>query len=134
MIDPAMCRPGRLDKLLYVDLPTADERAEIVRKMTRKVPHGSMAAVASSNVIQQMVVKLVWERLAQEGQSALISMDSFVQGYIRLSVSVWQRKIYEALRSKFAGLPVRTAKGMLVEDIDGADSTSCITGTLVIDL
>ncbi|TFK80300.1 AAA-domain-containing protein, partial [Polyporus arcularius HHB13444] len=36
MIDPAMCRPGRLDKLLYVDLPTADERAEIVRKMTRK--------------------------------------------------------------------------------------------------
>ncbi|TFK80305.1 AAA ATPase, partial [Polyporus arcularius HHB13444] len=37
MIDPAMCRPGRLDKLLYVDLPTADERAEIVRKMTRKV-------------------------------------------------------------------------------------------------
>ena len=40
MIDPAMCRPGRLDKLLYVDLPSADERAEIVRKMTRRVPLG----------------------------------------------------------------------------------------------
>ncbi|KAF9074945.1 ribosome biogenesis ATPase RIX7 [Rhodocollybia butyracea] len=38
MIDPAMVRPGRLDKLLYVDLPTPDERAEIVRTMTRKVP------------------------------------------------------------------------------------------------
>ena len=38
MIDPAMCRPGRLDKLLYVDLPSADERAEIIRTLTRKVP------------------------------------------------------------------------------------------------
>ena len=38
MIDPAMCRPGRLDKLLFVDLPAPDERAEIVRTMTRKVP------------------------------------------------------------------------------------------------
>ena len=40
MIDPAMCRPGRLDKLLYVDLPTADERVEIVRTMMRKLPLG----------------------------------------------------------------------------------------------
>src|ERR1700710_155587 len=37
MIDPAMCRPGRLDKLLYVDLPKADERGEIVRtNITRR--------------------------------------------------------------------------------------------------
>ena len=40
MIDPAMCRPGRLDKLLYVDLPSADERVEIVRTLIRKVPLG----------------------------------------------------------------------------------------------
>jgi ribosome biogenesis ATPase len=40
MLDPAMCRPGRLDKLLYVDLPAADERAEIVRTLLarRRVP------------------------------------------------------------------------------------------------
>ena len=38
MIDPAMCRPGRLDKLLYVDLPSAEERAEIVRTLMRRVP------------------------------------------------------------------------------------------------
>lgn len=41
MIDPAMCRPGRLDKLLYVDLPSADERVEIIRTVTRNVPLGS---------------------------------------------------------------------------------------------
>src|SRR5712671_8181143 len=40
MLDPAMCRPGRLDRLLYVDLPAPDERAEIVRTLIsrRRVP------------------------------------------------------------------------------------------------
>ncbi|KAI9334561.1 P-loop containing nucleoside triphosphate hydrolase protein [Obelidium mucronatum] len=38
MIDPAMLRPGRLDKTLYVDLPTADERFEILKTITRKTP------------------------------------------------------------------------------------------------
>jgi ribosome biogenesis ATPase len=30
MIDGAMLRPGRLDKLLYVPLPEADERLSIL--------------------------------------------------------------------------------------------------------
>ncbi|KZT19796.1 AAA-domain-containing protein [Neolentinus lepideus HHB14362 ss-1] len=38
MIDPAMCRPGRLDKLLYVDLPSAEERVEIIRTVSKKIP------------------------------------------------------------------------------------------------
>lgn len=33
MIDPAMVRPGRLDKLLYVDLPGPQEREEILRAL-----------------------------------------------------------------------------------------------------
>ncbi|KAJ1672532.1 Ribosome biogenesis ATPase rix7, partial [Spiromyces aspiralis] len=38
MIDPAMLRPGRLDKLLYVELPTAPERYEILRTLTKRTP------------------------------------------------------------------------------------------------
>ncbi|KAL4399760.1 Ribosome biogenesis ATPase Rix7 [Malassezia pachydermatis] len=38
MIDPAMCRPGRLDRLLYVDLPTSDERLDILRTLTKVSP------------------------------------------------------------------------------------------------
>lgn len=38
MIDPAMCRPGRLDKLLYVDLPNAGERLEILKTLSHKTP------------------------------------------------------------------------------------------------
>lgn len=47
MIDPAMCRPGRLDKLLYVDLPSAAERLEILRTLTKKTP------LADEQTIQQ---------------------------------------------------------------------------------
>lgn len=38
MIDPAMVRPGRLDKLLYVDLPTASERVDILKTHTTRTP------------------------------------------------------------------------------------------------
>lgn len=38
MIDPAMLRPGRLDKALYVDLPNALERFEILKTVSRKAP------------------------------------------------------------------------------------------------
>jgi ribosome biogenesis ATPase len=38
VIDPAMLRPGRLDKPLLVDLPTEDERFEILKTICRKSP------------------------------------------------------------------------------------------------
>lgn len=33
MIDPAMLRPGRLDKTLYIELPTAEERLDILQTL-----------------------------------------------------------------------------------------------------
>lgn len=38
MIDPAMLRPGRLDKLLYVPLPDFHGRLAILHALCRKVP------------------------------------------------------------------------------------------------
>lgn len=38
IIDPAMLRPGRLDKLLYVPLPTRDERQQILETQVKKLP------------------------------------------------------------------------------------------------
>lgn len=38
MIDPAMVRPGRLDKLLYVDLPSSSERIEILKTHMKRTP------------------------------------------------------------------------------------------------
>ena len=38
IIDPAMLRPGRLDKLLYVPLPNKEDKYSILKTLTRKVP------------------------------------------------------------------------------------------------
>lgn len=38
ILDPAMVRPGRLDKLLYVDLPNELERYEILKTQTKRTP------------------------------------------------------------------------------------------------
>ncbi|KAI5840274.1 P-loop containing nucleoside triphosphate hydrolase protein [Morchella snyderi] len=38
VIDPAMLRPGRLDKPLFVDLPTPAERVDILKTITKKCP------------------------------------------------------------------------------------------------
>ncbi len=38
IIDPAMTRPGRLDKLLYVRLPTAEDRFDILKALSKRTP------------------------------------------------------------------------------------------------
>ncbi|GMS83515.1 hypothetical protein PENTCL1PPCAC_5690, partial [Pristionchus entomophagus] len=35
MVDAAILRPGRLDKILFVDLPNQEDRADIIRKSTK---------------------------------------------------------------------------------------------------
>lgn len=40
IIDPAMMRPGRLETLLFVNLPNADERVEILQTLVRNLPIG----------------------------------------------------------------------------------------------
>lgn len=35
IIDPAILRPGRLDKILYVGLPSSSDREDILRAVTK---------------------------------------------------------------------------------------------------
>lgn len=35
IIDPAVLRPGRLDKILYVGLPSSADRVDILRALTK---------------------------------------------------------------------------------------------------
>jgi ribosome biogenesis ATPase len=144
MIDPAMVRPGRLDKLLYVDLPGLNERAEIVRTMVRKVPLGEgdgakevmegietivrercegysgadlAALVREAGVIALRKTLGALDEMddgsrEEDRRSPPLSVKVGVQDFLRAldkvgpSVSVAQRRKYEGLRSKFAGLPV----------------------------
>ena len=133
MIDPAMCRPGRLDKLLYVDLPTADERAEIIRTVVRKV------RLAPNSRVAEEVDLLVREKcdgysgadlaaiareagvcalkrtlgtlngdIAEPEVAVYIETSDFAQALEKIgpSVNAAQRGKYLRLKNKFAGLPV----------------------------
>jgi len=51
MIDPAMVRPGRLDKLLYVDLPSPSERFEVLKTHTKRTPIDSTSYDEISNIV-----------------------------------------------------------------------------------
>lgn len=136
IIDPAMVRPGRLDKLLYVDLPSPDERAEIVKTITRTVPmesadimpslealfrgrcHGYSGADLASVVREAGVIALkrALGRMDELPADAVVGsqdqvrvvLADFVGALDKVgpSVSEAQRRRYEALRNKFAGLPV----------------------------
>ncbi|KWU45753.1 AAA-domain-containing protein [Rhodotorula sp. JG-1b] len=141
ILDPAMCRPGRLDKLLYVDLPTAPERVEVLRAVTRKTPLAddvdleriatspkadglsgadlsALAREAAVSALREMFSSIDLDGPAVDAvpQPPRVSMRHFETALERAnpSVSRQQRRRFEALRRKFAGSPLGH-KGEAVE-------------------
>lgn len=55
IIDPAMLRPGRLDKILYVPLPSAEGRLSILRTLVRKSPLSSDVDLALLSAQDKLV-------------------------------------------------------------------------------
>jgi len=151
MIDPAMVRPGRLDKLLYVDLPLPSEISEILRTLMRKVPLGAgEERDMSADQIREEIARVVTDRcdgysgadlaalvreagvialkrtlgaldemedvsgmsVGAETPKVTVGLPDFIKALDKVSpsVSVAQRRKYQNLRSKFAGLPVRVGK------------------------
>jgi ribosome biogenesis ATPase len=140
MIDPAMCRPGRLDKLLYVDLPTPDERAEIARTLIarRRVPLACESAAVEAAVreradgysgadlaavVREAGVLALRRTLGaledmDEGTGAgkvSVALEDFERALEKVnpSVSRAQRRKYEVLREKFSGMPMSGAVGRM---------------------
>lgn len=87
MIDPAMCRPGRLDKLLYVDLPNTLERVKILRTLTQKTPlkreEQRSAAAGAVEATAGPEVQAEFYRAAQDGLYWLchVALDSRCDGF-----------------------------------------------------
>ena len=135
MIDPAMVRPGRLDKLLYVDLPTAKERLEILKTLCKKIPvHqgtrleeivydkrcdgfsgadlGALLREAAVTALREALPRPSGDEEMMENihveVKVTISQRHFDNALQKVfpSVSHQQRRKYEALRNRFAGLPV----------------------------
>ncbi|GLV45591.1 smallminded [Carabus blaptoides fortunei] len=51
IVDPAVLRPGRLDKILYVGLPSAEDRVDILHAITKKGTKPLLAPDVNLNVI-----------------------------------------------------------------------------------
>lgn len=134
MIDPAMVRPGRFDKMLYVDLPSASERAEILKAASSKTPlapevdlaviaadpacEGFSGADLSALVREAAVAALrqTFEALGDldqvdqpdpQARVVAVTMQHLLLALRKVSPSVSpaQRRRYEALQGRFSGQP-----------------------------
>ncbi|KKZ61442.1 hypothetical protein EMCG_03924 [[Emmonsia] crescens] len=109
IIDPAMLRPGRLETLLFVNLPSADERVEILQTLLRKLPiefSEEMKGLARS--CEGFSGADLGSLLRRAGYSAIKRRDSirfedFVVAKAGIRPSVSDMKKYERLRRNWEG-------------------------------
>lgn len=127
IIDPAVLRPGRLDKILYVGLPNANDRADILKAITkngtspllasdvslldiaeRKECEGFTGADLAALIREASVAALkdllsLPKEVTQEGPLA-VTLDHFNKAFrkIRGSVSEKDRTYYESMRRTFS--------------------------------
>ena len=82
IIDPAVLRPGRLQKILYVDLPTAEERVDILKAITR---NGTKPVLDSDVNFNSIASDMRCDAFSGADMSALVSEASAVafKSYLR---------------------------------------------------
>ena len=118
IIDPALLRPGRLDKLLYVPLPKGPERVSIMQTCLQKVPvqagldwksvlaseacGGMSGADIAALVREAAVAALKSNDLAIGDPHLKIALEN-----VKPSVSRSDEQLYEKLRGK-----LRRARGV----------------------
>ncbi|KAE9549018.1 hypothetical protein FO519_007762, partial [Halicephalobus sp. NKZ332] len=121
ILDPAILRPGRLDKILFVDFPNVADRADILRKTTKNKEKPKIAEEVDFNelakkeelgfytgadlvaLIHEASICALKDRLFQNLSVDSISMKHFDEAVkkIRPSVSEFDRKKYEKLKELY---------------------------------
>ncbi|KAH7395299.1 P-loop containing nucleoside triphosphate hydrolase protein [Phaeosphaeria sp. MPI-PUGE-AT-0046c] len=109
VIDPAILRPGRLDTCLYVQLPTPQERVEILSALIRQrgVINQDLSAFGLRDECANFSGADLQSLLRQAGQTALrrqsfvVEEEDFVVAARKTRPSVEDVKKYEKLRSVF---------------------------------
>lgn len=131
MIDPALLRPGRLDKILYVPLPPAEGRESILRALTRRTPLAAdvdLQVIATSAqltgfsgadlaaLVREACVEALKEGLRDGGGARKVGVRHFEAAIrqVQPSVSAKDQKMYDALR-----LRLRSSRGHLRGEEEG---------------
>lgn len=127
MIDPALLRPGRLDKILYVPLPPPHGRASILRALVRRTPLAAdvdIDSVATSEaltgfsgadmaaLLREACVEALKEAMAGGSKTGAseVAARHFAAALrqVQPSVSRKDQRMYDALRHK-----LRSSRGHL---------------------
>ena len=135
MIDPAMLRPGRLDKALYVDLPNENERLEILKTLCRKTPldkdvdlkvvandtrcngfsGADLASLVRESAVSALRERLYTGKVITENLNIEIKvqMKHFMNGFQKVPCSVSKRVFFINLkdRKKYELLKVKFGSG-----------------------
>jgi ribosome biogenesis ATPase len=108
MIDDAMLRPGRLETLLYVELPTPTERVSILRALIQRTPINSdLAIVAKDEKCNNFSGADLGSLLRKAGQHALRRGSDIVEevdfrvALDHMKPSVGDKQKYDRLRERF---------------------------------
>ncbi|XP_050299464.1 nuclear valosin-containing protein-like [Anthonomus grandis grandis] len=134
IIDPAVLRPGRLDKILYVGLPSREDRVDILRAITKngtqpkldedvdlvslgtsEQTNGYTGADLAALVREASVLALKEYMMAGDsGNALMVSSRHFVKAVekLRPSVSEKDQKHYDKLRRLYAAVPEQEVEQM----------------------
>ncbi|BDA42994.1 probable nuclear valosin-containing protein-like at C-terminar half [Coccomyxa sp. Obi] len=150
IIDSALLRPGRLDKLLYVPLPPPDGRVAILQALTRATPLATDVNLSSiglspringysgadlAALVREAAVTSLKEAMQEEvrvgaapGSTPQVHMRHFQAAMSRIQPSVsWKdQRVYDALRqelrrSRLALQPAAGEHQEVPSNIDGSD-------------
>ena len=127
LIDPAMLRPGRLDRLVYVPLPCESDRLQILKTCARNTPIAAevdLLSVAkrcegfSGADLAALVREAAVHALTRSGSLAVdedvacsVCMSDFdaALGRVAPSVSERDRRAYARMSEKLSSVRVRDA-------------------------
>lgn len=104
IIDPAMLRPGRLETLLFVDLPAADERVEILQTLSRHLSIPYTDAIAEiARGCEGFSGADLESLLRRAGYAAIkrndgIKYEDYLSARAKVKPSVGDRKKYDRLK------------------------------------
>lgn len=122
IIDPAVLRPGRLDKILYVGLPTAADRVDILRALTKNGTKPKLAADINlgevgynekcdgftgadlASLIREAGIEALKELMTQYHGQPEICMRHIANAFDKVRPSVHEKEIkhYEKLRKLYS--------------------------------
>ena len=96
MIDPALLRPGRLDKKVLCGFPKEEERRDIVRVLARK-----MEITVEEEVVEEVVQTEGLSGADIKGVLYDVKVGGAVK--VRASISAEERRRYQRLYRRFGG-------------------------------